>query len=101
MQNPRTQTSSLKICNTIVFRYNCGDIHCYADLARLRGVKYLTWRDESKLTKHEDGSYHETPGPHLKHANYEFDGDEFLKIVKEGVAHVRKFEGSNPKHDEL
>lgn len=31
------------------FRYNCEDAGCYQDLARLRGIKYITWRDEFKL----------------------------------------------------
>jgi hypothetical protein len=31
-------------------RYNCEDEHCYKDLARLRGVKYITWRDINKFT---------------------------------------------------
>lgn len=30
-------------------RYNCEDAGCYQDLARLRGIKYITWRDEFKL----------------------------------------------------
>ncbi|VDP06822.1 unnamed protein product [Soboliphyme baturini] len=34
----------------VVEIYNCGDKDCYKDLARLRGVKYFTWEDESKLT---------------------------------------------------
>lgn len=33
-----------------IYRYNCEDEHCYKDLARLRGVKYITWRDMNKLT---------------------------------------------------
>lgn len=32
------------------FRYNCEDEHCYKDLARLRGIRYTTWRDIDKLT---------------------------------------------------
>lgn len=31
-------------------RYNCEDEHCYKDLARLRGVKYITWRDINKFS---------------------------------------------------
>ena len=36
-----------------VFSYNCDDQHCYLDLARLRGVKYMTWENMDKL-KQED-----------------------------------------------
>lgn len=34
------------------YRYNCEDEHCYKDLARLRGVKYITWQNINKLTTH-------------------------------------------------
>lgn len=30
-------------------RYNCEDERCYLDLARLRGVHYITWRKPSKV----------------------------------------------------
>lgn len=40
----------------LVLRYNCGDANCYQDLARLRGVKYLTWRDPAKLTPEDEVS---------------------------------------------
>jgi len=32
-----------------VLRYNCGDERCYLDLARLRGVHYITWRRQNKV----------------------------------------------------
>lgn len=35
------------------FRYNCEDPNCYKDLARLRGVKYFTWKDTSKLVQED------------------------------------------------
>lgn len=38
------------------FRYNCEDPNCYFDLARLKGVKYITWRDDKKLTSVKDVS---------------------------------------------
>ncbi|CAB0031570.1 unnamed protein product [Trichogramma brassicae] len=31
--------------------YNCEDASCYKDLARLKGIKYITWQDKSKLTE--------------------------------------------------
>ncbi|KAG5343293.1 EOGT transferase, partial [Acromyrmex heyeri] len=33
--------------------YNCEDPNCYKDLARLRGVKYFTWKDTSKLVQQD------------------------------------------------
>lgn len=41
------------ICIPTVFRYNCEDPNCYKDLARLRGVKYFTWEDTSKLIQQD------------------------------------------------
>jgi len=35
-------------------RYNCEDENCYLDLARLRGVKYITWQDKSKLIQEDE-----------------------------------------------
>jgi len=35
-------------------RYNCEDESCYLDLARLRGIKYITWQDKSKLIQEDE-----------------------------------------------
>lgn len=37
--------------------YHCEDPACYSDLARLRGVHYLTWEDQSKLIQQDDVSF--------------------------------------------
>lgn len=37
----------------IINRYNCEDASCYKDLARLKGIKYLTWKDTKKLVVHD------------------------------------------------
>jgi protein O-GlcNAc transferase len=83
-------------------RYHCEDPNCYSDLARLRGVKYLTWRDKSKLKAQDikqdlESSYYE------KHANYVFDKEEFVNIVNEAVVHVKEQarELNYLTHDEL
>lgn len=39
------------------FRYNCGDANCYQDLARLRGIKYMTWEDLTKLKPEDEVQY--------------------------------------------
>nr|CAG4636842.1 EOG090X02IK [Ceriodaphnia reticulata]SVE72818.1 EOG090X02IK [Ceriodaphnia reticulata] len=67
--------------------YNCGDEHCYADLARLRGVHYQTWTDPTKL-KPQDEGHHPEGGPHAKFTNYSFDAEEFLRIVDSAADHV-------------
>ncbi|XP_068620979.1 EGF domain-specific O-linked N-acetylglucosamine transferase isoform X2 [Battus philenor] len=33
--------------------YNCEDPNCYSDLARLRGLKYVTWRKKNKLVQQD------------------------------------------------
>ena len=72
---------------SILSRYNCGDEHCYADLARLRGVHYQTWSDNTKL-KPQDEGHHPEGGPHAKFTNYSFDVEEFLRIVDSAADHV-------------
>lgn len=37
-----------------LFRYNCEDGGCYFDLARLRGVKYITWEKKNKLFQEDE-----------------------------------------------
>lgn len=39
--------------NLMIIRYNCEDASCYKDLARLKGIKYLTWKDGEKLVEHD------------------------------------------------
>jgi protein O-GlcNAc transferase len=68
--------------------YNCQDENCYKDLARLRGVKYLTWEKEDKIYPQDEG-HHPQLGAHKKFTNYAFDPQEFLRLVKVGVKHVQ------------
>lgn len=35
-------------------RYNCEDSECYKDLARLRGVNYMTWENKEKLVQQDE-----------------------------------------------
>ena len=86
--------------------YNCDDVSCYRDLARLRGLGYTThhWQGGTKMrTVEVAGSYR---GPaHKKFSNYEFDPVEFLEVVNK----IRERIIENPKyrraysevHDEL
>nr|CAG4651656.1 EOG090X02IK [Triops cancriformis] len=84
--------------------YNCEDEGCYSDLARLRGVKYLTWRDKSKL-KAQDSGHHPSGGGHAKFTNYVFDVDEFSLLVSKAADHVVKHplfpHLPSRKHEEL
>ncbi|KAK2582236.1 hypothetical protein KPH14_004582 [Odynerus spinipes] len=68
--------------------YNCEDPSCYKDLARLRGVKYFTWEDSSKLIQQDPGT-HPDGGAHAKFTNYHFDVKEFLRIVSLASTHVK------------
>uniref|UniRef100_A0A8C9THG2 EGF domain-specific O-linked N-acetylglucosamine transferase n=1 Tax=Scleropages formosus TaxID=113540 RepID=A0A8C9THG2_SCLFO len=84
--------------------YNCQDESCYRDLARLRGVRYVTWQRRDKVFPQDKG-HHPTLGEHPKFTNYSFDVEEFMRIVLRAAEHVRK----HPKwladwrrqHDEL
>ncbi|XP_027215871.2 EGF domain-specific O-linked N-acetylglucosamine transferase isoform X1 [Penaeus vannamei] len=72
--------------------YNCGDANCYQDLARLRGIKYLTWEDQTKL-KPEDEGHHPDIGAHEKFTNYEFNVKEFMRLMQKAVDHVKNHRG--------
>lgn len=78
---------------TIFELYNCEDPNCYKDLARLRGVNYVTWKDPSKLQIKDEGSQ-QKGGAHAKFVNYEFDANEFASLVANGADFVRN-------HDEF
>lgn len=69
--------------------YNCGDQRCYLDLARLRGVHYITWRRQSKVFPQDKG-HHPTLGEHPKFTNYSFDVEEFMDLVLQAAAHVSR-----------
>ncbi|XP_015280295.1 PREDICTED: EGF domain-specific O-linked N-acetylglucosamine transferase [Gekko japonicus] len=60
--------------------YNCEDEHCYLDLARLRGVHYMTWQRKDKVFPQDQG-HHPTLGKHPKFTNYSFDVEEFVRLV--------------------
>jgi protein O-GlcNAc transferase len=70
--------------------YNCDDPRCYSDLARLRGVKYFTWTDETKVYAADEGIHPTMGTPHKKFTNYSFDVDEFVRIVKTMIDYVRR-----------
>ncbi|PSN54636.1 EGF domain-specific O-linked N-acetylglucosamine transferase [Blattella germanica] len=73
----------------VVFElYNCEDESCYLDLARLRGIKYITWQDKSKLTQEDEG-HHPEGGAHAKFTNYAFDVEEFLRLIELAAKHVK------------
>ncbi|XP_011556354.3 EGF domain-specific O-linked N-acetylglucosamine transferase [Plutella xylostella] len=69
--------------------YNCEDPNCYFDLARLRGLKYVTWEDKEKFVQQDEGRGPDGGG-HAKFTNYSFDVKEFLRLVNKCATHVRK-----------
>jgi EGF domain-specific O-GlcNAc transferase len=88
---------------TLFELYNCEDPNCYKDLARLRGVNYLTWEDES-LLESIDANYQD--GEHAKFKNYNFNVDEFERLVKKAAENVQSHEEykefitkSNPREE--
>ncbi|XP_026671080.1 EGF domain-specific O-linked N-acetylglucosamine transferase isoform X1 [Ceratina calcarata] len=68
--------------------YNCEDPGCYKDLARLRGVKYFTWENTTKLVQQDPGT-HPDGGAHAKFTNYSFDVKEFLRITSQAAEYVK------------
>lgn len=68
--------------------YNCEDSGCYYDLARLRGIKYITWEKKSKMVQEDEG-HHPTLGAHPKFTNYAFDVNEFMRLIYVAADHVR------------
>jgi EGF domain-specific O-GlcNAc transferase len=89
---------------TVFEIYNCDDTDCYLDLARLRGVKYFTWENESKLVQQDEGKHPQLGTPHKKFTNYSFDVDEFIRILKKMIKYVRQhpefIEAKKLKHGE-
>lgn len=69
--------------------YNCGDVNCYRDLARLRGVSYTTWENEDKVVEHTE-ELHPQYSDHPKFRNYAFDVREFMRLVERTVKKVRQ-----------
>lgn len=82
--------------------YNCEDERCYLDLARLRGIHYITWRKPSKVFPQDKG-HHPTLGEHPKFTNYSFDVEEFMYLVLQAAEHVLQHPQwpFKKKHDEL
>lgn len=76
---------------TLFELHNCGDPNCYKDLARLRGVNYVTWEDDSLMETFEAGYKN---GYHEKFLNYKFDADEFGRLVAKSVKAVK----NNPNY---
>uniref|UniRef100_A0A2K6MLI1 EGF domain-specific O-linked N-acetylglucosamine transferase n=2 Tax=Rhinopithecus TaxID=542827 RepID=A0A2K6MLI1_RHIBE len=67
--------------------YNCEDERCYLDLARLRGIHYITWQRQNKVFPQDKG-HHPTLGEHPKFTNYSFDVEEFMYLVLQAADHV-------------
>lgn len=69
--------------------YNTEDPACYSDLARLRGVNYITWEHNEKLYQEDEG-HHPTLGAHAKFTNYAFNVDEFMRLVYKAADAVKE-----------
>ncbi|XP_031623122.1 EGF domain-specific O-linked N-acetylglucosamine transferase [Contarinia nasturtii] len=72
---------------TVFELYNCEDSECYKDLARLRGVNYMTWENKDKLVQQDEG-HHPSGGGHAKFTNYSFDEHEFTRLVDKAADYV-------------
>lgn len=91
---------------TVFELYNCEDSECYKDLARLRGVRYVTWENSTKVVPQDEGQHPDGDGRHAKFTNYTFDKKEFVRLVEKAIAQVkdhvayRKFIGQTTADDE-
>lgn len=114
----------LKPIQIFYCRYNCEDPACYRDLARIRGINYITWDKPDKLTQQDEVNkniknpcifsltksdlifsqgHHPDGGAHAKFTNYSFDQHEFLRLVNKAADHVlnhREFHSYISKHFE-
>lgn len=68
-------------CSIVVNRYNCEDPGCYYDLARLRGVHYVTWGDGQ--VEAFDKWKHKKYGGNPKFWNWSFDANAFRELLEE------------------
>ncbi|XP_064607317.1 EGF domain-specific O-linked N-acetylglucosamine transferase-like isoform X2 [Liolophura sinensis] len=68
--------------------YNCEDSGCYSDLARLRGIHYMTWEKSDKVYPEDEG-HHPTLGAHAKFTNYSFDVKEFMRLIQKAANYVK------------
>lgn len=69
--------------------FNCDD-DCYRDLARLRGVRYVTWTERSKLKHIKNEEHHKRPTSYLKFTDYQFDKDEFWSRLQVAIKYAKK-----------
>lgn len=64
--------------------FNCGDKNCYKDLARLRGIAYLTWESiagsPEPLASRQ--GHHKRYGDNPKFWNWAFDVEHFKRLMK-------------------
>lgn len=74
---------------TVFELYNCEDPNCYRDLARLRGVHYVTW-ERADLVFPVDQGHHPEGGAHAKFTNYSFDPKEFARLIAVAADQVRR-----------
>ncbi|XP_058453938.1 EGF domain-specific O-linked N-acetylglucosamine transferase [Malaya genurostris] len=68
--------------------YHCEDPNCYRDLARLKGIRYLTWERDDLVYPVDEGKHPDGGGRHAKFTNYAFDATEFARLVAQAAKHV-------------
>ncbi|XP_058056689.1 EGF domain-specific O-linked N-acetylglucosamine transferase [Anopheles bellator] len=75
---------------TLFELYHCEDPNCYRDLARLRGVNYLSWERDHLVYPEGEGKHPERDERHAKFTNYAFDVREFDRLVGRAANQVRQ-----------
>ncbi|CAI8028717.1 EGF domain-specific O-linked N-acetylglucosamine transferase [Geodia barretti] len=61
--------------------FNTEDPRCYYDLARLRGIEYITWEKGDKIWKEAEGYSPTSGNPSPKFTNYTLDVEELMRLV--------------------
>uniref|UniRef100_H2ZP93 EGF domain-specific O-linked N-acetylglucosamine transferase n=1 Tax=Ciona savignyi TaxID=51511 RepID=H2ZP93_CIOSA len=77
--------------------YNC-EAKCFRDLARLRGVRHMTWSRGDKMTSHSAREREFDPENH-RYWNFSFDPTEFRRLVMDARSYVLSQAGFS--HDEF
>jgi len=71
--------------------YDCQDPECYRDLARLRGLKHVSWEDPDKLTpvpSNQAKPGYDIGSASAKFQDYKFDPDEVKRLTDVAKEHV-------------
>nr|CAB3242774.1 glycosyltransferase [Phallusia mammillata] len=84
--------------HAVIFElYDC-DAKCFRDLARLRGVRHMTWQNPETMTRHDgDEKYKDNP----RYWNYSFQPDDFRRLILQARTMLFERWSAAAVHNEL